>query len=184
MGGPVVEALPVDMLTKTSLTAVQSLVYLAQRPEEGPIPPNQIASSLGCSSSYLAKIHTQLSKAGILESHRGAKGGITLARAAARISLREVMEACQGRIPGYTCSNHAELGRVCGYHLAMAELERAVVGSLEKWTLADICDRPGPLDALQDGSMCKMRCVHPEVGGSEAPDEAVEALDAGRKRHV
>lgn len=147
------------MLTKTSLTAIQSLMYVAQRPDEGPIAPGEIAATLGCSPSYLSKIHTQLSKAGILDSHRGVKGGITLARSALRISLLDIVEACQGRILAHYCMDFPNLDLVCGYHNAMADLREAVVGSLQRWTLEDMASRPAPIESLKTSLSCKMACV-------------------------
>ncbi len=146
------------MLTKTSLTALQSLMYVAQRPEQGPIAPGEIAASLKCSASYLSKIHTQLTKSGVLESHRGVRGGITLARRSRDISLLEVVEACQGRILAHYCSEYPNLESVCGYHHAMAQLHDSTVGVLRRWTLEDLASRPGPVLGLDRGP-CKMACV-------------------------
>lgn len=152
------------MLTKTSLTALQSLMYVAQRPEEGPVAPGEIAASLGCSPSYLSKIHTQLSKARILDAHRGVKGGITLARAPRQISLLEVVETCQGRILAHYCTDFPNLDMVCGYHHAMAELRNAIVSTLRRWTLADLAGRPGPLEVLKTSVQCKMASVRAPDG--------------------
>jgi Rrf2 family protein len=147
------------MLTKTSMTALQSLMFVAQRPDEGPIAPGTIAARLGCSASYLAKIHTQLTKSGILESHRGVRGGITLARPAKTISLLDIVESCQGRILGLYCAEFPNLEVVCGFHQAMAELQSAVVGVLRRWSLHDMASRPAPLHLLEHGVPCKMACV-------------------------
>lgn len=147
------------LITKTSYTAIQSLMYVAQRPGRGPVPPTEVAGNLGCSASYLAKIHTQLAKAGILESHRGVKGGITLSRSPQHIKLLDIVEACQGPVKVPYCTDFTPLETVCGFHNAMAELKNAVVSSLSRWSLQDMASRPAPLKVLQEGVECKMACV-------------------------
>ena len=46
--------------------------------------------------SFLAKIISQLSIAGLLHTSRGARGGVTLAREPKDITLLEVIEAIDG----------------------------------------------------------------------------------------
>ena len=60
--------------------------------EEQRIPP-----------SFLAKIVSQLSIAGLLHTSRGARGGVTLARAPQEITLLEVIEAIDGPIQLNEC---------------------------------------------------------------------------------
>ena len=48
--------------------------------------------------SFLAKIISQLSIAGLLHTSRGARGGVTLARAPGEISMLDVVEAIDGPI--------------------------------------------------------------------------------------
>ena len=48
------------------------------------------------SSSFLAKIFQSLAKAGLVESTRGAAGGVALGRPANEISLRDIVEAVEG----------------------------------------------------------------------------------------
>ena len=88
------------MLTQTTITALQALLYLQLHDRGAPIAPGEVAQVLGASSAYLAKINTQLVKAGVLRAHRGTRGGVTFARSPGEIPLLEVVEACQGRILG------------------------------------------------------------------------------------
>lgn len=147
------------MLTKTSVTAIQALVLMAQSGDDAPTSPQDMARQLGASTTYLSKIHTQLVKAGILQSHRGTHGGVTLARAPEQVPLLEIVEACQGRFLGDYCAPHDDLRQVCAFHHAMQELQAACTGTLARWTLADLAKRPQPVADLPDKVRCRMACA-------------------------
>jgi Rrf2 family protein len=74
---------------------------------------SRIAEEKDIPLSFLAKIIAQLSVAGLLQTMRGARGGVTLARPAQEINLLEVVEAIDGPIlinecvnDSYDCSQH------------------------------------------------------------------------------
>ncbi len=147
------------MLNQTTVTALQTLLYLSQRTEITPVPPSEIAKQLGASLPYLSKINTMLVRADLLRAHRGAKGGMTLARAPKSIRLLDVVEACQGKVLGDYCQPYDDLKIVCGFHAAMHDLQGAIVGSLSRWTLEDLIARPAPTGALQNHESCRMACA-------------------------
>ena len=142
------------MLTKTSLSAIRALVYLGSRNAGEPIPPRRIALELGESPTYLAKVIRHLVRAGILRAHRGVGGGVVLHRPPEAVTLRAIVEACQGAILGDFCNDTADLSQVCGLHQAGAELHRAIVGVLGRWTLADFLARPAPSPPLRGKVPC------------------------------
>lgn len=147
------------MLNQTTVTALQTLLYLSQRPETTPVPPSEIARQLDASLPYLAKINTMLVRADLLRAHRGAKGGMTLARPPKSIRLLDVVEACQGKVLGDYCQPYDDIKIVCGFHAAMHELQGAIVASLTRWTLADLIARPTPTGALKGHVNCRMACA-------------------------
>ena len=147
------------MLTKTSEMAIQALVYLARHENAGAIPPVRLAQRFGASPTYTAKVTNLLVKAGLLHSHRGPRGGVSLAKPAGEITLLEVVEACQGRILGDYCQEGARLSAVCAFHRAMVELQEAITGVLSRWTVGDIVARAGPAASLRGRVRCKMVCV-------------------------
>jgi len=59
---------------------------------------SQIAKEQEIPASFLAKIISTLLKAKILETSRGARGGVSLARFPSEISLLDVVEAIDGEI--------------------------------------------------------------------------------------
>ena len=145
------------MLTKTSETAIRLLVLLARRKVDTPLSPREIAETLDSSPTYTAKTAAQLAKAGLLRSHRGAQGGVTLALPPAEISLLAIVEACQGRILGDYCQPAERLELVCAYHEAMHHVHEAVLAVLKRYTLADLAARPAPHGALKDAVKCRMQ---------------------------
>jgi Rrf2 family iron-sulfur cluster assembly transcriptional regulator len=64
----------------------------------------EIAERQNIPAPFLAKIVSQLSTSGLVETYRGAGGGVMLARPAAEINLLEVIEALDGPIRLNRCA--------------------------------------------------------------------------------
>ena len=132
------------MLTRTSLSALRCLLYLARQEPGAVLPPKRIAEDLSESPTYLAKTARLLVKAGILRAEKGVKGGVQLSRPPAQISLLAVVEACQGAIVGNYCRPDGNPETTCAFHRAALELHEAIVGVLSHWSLAQLQERPLP----------------------------------------
>lgn len=85
-------------ITRQADYAVRAVLYLSQIGSDRRASTSQIAQEQQIPPSFLAKIVSQLSVAGLLQTSRGARGGVSLARPAAQISLLEVVEAIDGPI--------------------------------------------------------------------------------------
>lgn len=85
-------------ITRQADYAVRAVLYLAQLGSEQRAATSQIAQEQQIPPSFLAKIVSQLSVAGLLQTSRGARGGVSLARSPQDISLLEVVEAIDGPI--------------------------------------------------------------------------------------
>lgn len=85
-------------ITRQADYAVRAVLYLAQLGPEKRAATSQIAQEQAIPPSFLAKIVSQLSVAGLLQTSRGARGGVSLARDPEQISLLEVVEAIDGPI--------------------------------------------------------------------------------------
>ncbi|HEY5669680.1 MAG TPA: Rrf2 family transcriptional regulator [Anaerolineales bacterium] len=85
-------------ITKQADYAVRAVHYLAKLNGEQRAATSQIAEDQHIPPSFLAKIVSQLSVAGLLHTSRGARGGVSLARPAEQITLLEVVEAIDGPI--------------------------------------------------------------------------------------
>ena len=85
-------------ITRQADYAVRAVLYLAKLGPDQRAATSQIALDQQIPPSFLAKIVSQLSVAGLLQTSRGARGGVSLARKPAEISLLEVVEAIDGPI--------------------------------------------------------------------------------------
>jgi Rrf2 family transcriptional regulator, iron-sulfur cluster assembly transcription factor len=83
--------------------AIHGLVYLASAGSDAATMVGDIAKATSVPESYLRKVFQLLAKAGLVASHRGVKGGFSLARVPAEITLKDVVEAIDGSLPAYTC---------------------------------------------------------------------------------
>jgi Rrf2 family protein len=85
-------------ITRQADYAVRAVLYLARMKSEQRAATSTIAQEQRIPPSFLAKIISQLSIAGLLHTSRGARGGVTLAREPGDITLLEVIEAIDGPI--------------------------------------------------------------------------------------
>ena len=82
---------------------LRALTILAGKSGSGPVPISEIAPELNLSDKYLEQLLMALKRAGLVRSSRGANGGFVLARAAAKITLLDIMTALQGPIAFCDC---------------------------------------------------------------------------------
>src|SRR5215211_8345996 len=90
-------------ITRQADYAVRAILHLAQMKEGDRTATSTVAKEQNIPRSFLAKIISQLSIAGLLHTSRGARGGVTLAREAKDITLLEVVEAIDGPIQLNEC---------------------------------------------------------------------------------
>jgi Rrf2 family protein len=64
-----------------------------------PVTCKTIAAKHGLPERFLIQILIDLRRAGLIESHRGAKGGFTLARPASKITLADIVGIYNDRQP-------------------------------------------------------------------------------------
>jgi Rrf2 family protein len=91
-------------ITRQADYALRAMLYLAKLEPAHRAATSQIAASKNIPPSFLAKIVSQLSIAGLIHTSRGARGGVTLARAPKDISVLEVVEAIDGPISLNECT--------------------------------------------------------------------------------
>jgi len=85
-------------ITRQADYAVRAVLHLARINGNQRAATSQVAKEQHIPPSFLAKIISQLSIAGLLHTSRGARGGVTLARDPKDVSLLEVIEAIDGPI--------------------------------------------------------------------------------------
>src|SRR5678815_3687178 len=90
-------------ITRQADYAVRAVLHLARMGNNDRAATSTIAKEQNIPPSFLAKIISQLSIAGLLHTSRGARGGVTLARDPKDITLLEVVEAIDGPIQLNEC---------------------------------------------------------------------------------
>src|SRR5574342_263984 len=90
-------------ITRQADYAVRAVLHLAQIKNGDRAATSIVAKEQHIPPSFLAKIISQLSIAGLLHTSRGARGGVTLAREPKDITLLEVVEAIDGPIQLNEC---------------------------------------------------------------------------------
>lgn len=87
------------------------MLELAAHPHQN-MSLSGLAKKLGVSSIYLIQISQSLTKADLIKSREGNKGGYQLARSARQISLLEIIEALEGKIE-LRCASLKKSGTPC-----------------------------------------------------------------------
>ncbi len=85
-------------ITRQADYAMRAMLYLAREGKGKRVATSDVADAQHIPPSFLAKIVSQLSVAGLLHTSRGMRGGISLARDPSQITLLDVVEAIDGPI--------------------------------------------------------------------------------------
>lgn len=103
----------------------------------------ELAESAHLPLPMVSKILKALAREGFLASHRGVKGGYTLARLPADVSVVEVIDALEGPIALTECgSGSCEREASCRVRAPWQRINKVVRQSLEDVRLADLVGPP------------------------------------------
>ncbi|KAA0275849.1 MAG: Rrf2 family transcriptional regulator [Anaerolineales bacterium] len=127
-------------ITRQADYAVRAVLHLARNGETR-TATSVIAEEQKIPPSFLAKIISQLSIAGLLHTSRGARGGVTLARDPREITLLEVIEAIDGPIQLNECVGETGVCTFdanCPLRPVWCEAQEELVGRLKGTNFADM----------------------------------------------
>ena len=142
----------------------------AQRPEAAERPvvsAQEIAQKTHLSKALVANLLKDLTRAGLLESVRGLRGGYRLAQPAAAISLAQILTAVEGPFTLVTCAGEADGGRsthdpdhncsyssLCPSRSPMRSLHDRIARMLDETKLPELCGTPlgEPVAAVSGGA--------------------------------
>lgn len=137
-------------ITRQADYAVRAVLYLARLGLDRRASTAQIAHSQGIPMSFLSKIVSQLSAAGLVRSMRGVRGGVTLARPAAEINLRDIVEAIDGPMLMNDCTSTpaaCAMSGSCTVRPVWCDLRREIATRLERVTFDQLVS-PGAPDLI------------------------------------
>ena len=132
-------------ITRQADYAVRAVMYLANVGNSERSATSTIAKEQNIPPSFLAKIISQLSIAGLLHTSRGARGGVTLARDPKDITLLEVVEAIDGPIQLNECvgdSGVCTFEDKCPIKPVWCDAQDELVTRLRKTNFADMLVQP------------------------------------------
>ena len=126
--------------TKAEAYGIFGILYLADQPAGKITPLSEISEGQDVPEKFLAKIFQSLSKSGIIRSHRGVKGGFSLARPANEISFREVIEIIHGPYFLAKCFNVEEVcdRENCAVKVLLEKAQTAIMELFENHSIADL----------------------------------------------
>ena len=128
-------------ITRQADYATRAILYLARVEKGERVATSQVAKEQKIPPSFLAKIISQLSIAGLLNTSRGAHGGIKLARNARDISLLEVIEAIDGPINLNMCvegEGNCMFEENCPLRPVWCDARKELVTKLKNTTFAQL----------------------------------------------
>jgi len=131
-------------ITRQADYAVRAVLHLAKLKDGERAATSSVAKEQHIPPSFLAKIISQLSIAGLLHTSRGARGGVTLARHPKDITLLEVVEAIDGPILLNICvaqGGVCALEESCPIRSVWCELQAELVAHLRSTDFAQLLAR-------------------------------------------
>jgi Rrf2 family protein len=133
-------------ITRQADYAMRAVAHLATLGPDQRAATSQIAEEQSIPPSFLAKIVSQLSVAGLLQTSRGARGGVSLARSPEDISFLEVVEAIDGPILLNECvvdGSACTFGDTCALRPVFCDAQAELVGRLEETTFGIVLETNG-----------------------------------------
>lgn len=137
------------LLSNSCEYGLRATLYLASLEPEGYVSIREISEELDISFPFLTKIFQKLTKAGLMESLRGPKGGVALTKSSEQITLFEIVVAIDGQqlftecvlgLPG--CNSR----KPCPIHERWAEERGRLENMFKRTTLADMAGKIQKLD--------------------------------------
>lgn len=121
---------------------LRAMIDIASDKSGRAVPLREIAQNQGLSEKYLEYIMKLLSKAGLVRSVRGAKGGYMLNMPGTGITAGMILRALEGSISPTECADKGcEKGEECAAAYVWHELENAINAVVDGITLEELCDR-------------------------------------------
>ena len=133
---------------------LRCLVQLANLQAGESLTLNRIAELEGISGANAGKLMWLLSKAGLVQSTRGTKGGYTLSRPAEEIRLNEVIKILDADAVANHCQSYTGILDACvhtgdcGIRPVIVGLHEIIQEALSQITLAQLVGEEAKVDAM------------------------------------
>ena len=126
--------------------ALRLMLDVALNSNGSAVPLRDVAQRQEISDKYLEQIVTQLSRAGLVRSVRGAGGGYLLTRDPAEYTVGEILRTLEGNLAPVSCVDQDDVCRCGRTEQCVAvdvwrEIQAAVSNVVDNITLADLVER-------------------------------------------
>jgi len=136
------------MMRVTTLTEYSLIIaiHLARREGVGPVSAREIAATEHLPADYVEQILLRLRRAGLVDSVRGARGGYSLARPPADVTVCDIMTAADKKTFEPSCGAHPVDEERCGpdagcsIRPVWAALQQRIDGFLSSVSLATLLE--------------------------------------------
>ena len=128
-------------LSKKADYALMAMKHLAQNSSASSTSAREIAEQYDIPIELMAKVLQRLVRIGLLASTQGTRGGYTLGRPPASISVADVIEAIDGPFAVTACStekNDCEQYSKCSVRDPLWQIRERIAAALGTVTLAEI----------------------------------------------
>ncbi len=129
--------------TRAEEYGIIGVIYLAEQDRDRVVPLSEIAQAQDVPEKFLAKIFQNLTKSGMVRSHRGVKGGFTFARKPEDVSIREIVEIIQGPYHLIRCLHEVdccEKYKECPIRLVLEEAEEKLLEVFNKYNVGQMIE--------------------------------------------
>lgn len=130
-------------ISAKSKYAVRALVELAHHNDGQPVPIADIASKRDIPLQFLEQLFSSLRKAGILNSHRGVRGGFSFKMLPEDISVLDVVVVLDGNVAPSACTAGAACDKMdrCVVKDVWIDVKSSVEAVLSAANIADLAYR-------------------------------------------
>ncbi len=131
-------------ITRSEEYGLRGLVFLAKQPPKKITLVSEVSREQNIPETFLSKIFQRLSKAGVLRSFRGARGGFTLRKPPHQITMREIIEALEGPVALNRCllrKGECEEEGGCPLRPVWEQVQQSFLEILDRTTVEDLANR-------------------------------------------
>ena len=131
-------------LSRRADYSIRAMVDIASLAPNAIVATREVAERQAIPHVFLTKIVTRLMRAGLLCTHRGATGGIFLARPPHEINMLDIIEAVEGPIALNRCTQEpcaCERGDRCTCRPVWVKVQQDMLDTLTGARLSDLASK-------------------------------------------
>ncbi len=130
--------------------AVRIMVRLTMRDSDRPVRKQEIATAEGISADYVEQILMKLKTAGLVQSHRGARGGFSLACDPQKTDVAVILRATEGPVALAPCTEgECQRSTNCVTRPVWERAAEAIESVFSSVTLGQLADEARRLQASE-----------------------------------